>query len=145
VGDSEPFEWLGVTEQEFRDPDLFAVLPMDFYYPGKGAAGDRRPRKTFADRWHPSLLKLMPDIRLTVLVGSYAQNYYLGTRAHRNLTESVRAFREYLPDLIPIVHPSPLNFRWQTRSPWFAVDLLPVLQQRVAAIATDNLSETDKR
>ncbi len=75
----------------------------------------------------------MPDIQLTVLIGSYAQTYYLGARAQRNLTETVRAFRDYLPDRIPVVHPSPLNFRWQTRNPWFAVDLLPVLQQRVAA------------
>jgi uracil-DNA glycosylase len=132
------FEWLGVTEQQFRDPELFAVLPMDFYYSGKGATGDLPPRKTFADRWHPKLLHLMPDIRLTVLIGSYAQNYYLGTRAQRNLTETVRAFRDYLPDLIPVVHPSPLNFRWQARNPWFALDLLPVLRQRVAAaIGTD--------
>lgn len=131
------FEWLGVTEQQFRDPDLFAVLPMDFFYPGKGATGDLPPRKAFAARWHPPLLRLMPGIRLTVLIGSYAQNHYLGARAQRNLTETVRAFRDYLPDLIPVVHPSPLNFRWQTRNPWFAVDLLPVLRQRVAeAIGT---------
>ncbi|NMO55248.1 uracil-DNA glycosylase family protein [Actinoplanes sp. TBRC 11911] len=132
------FEWLGVTEQQFRDPDLFAVLPMDFYYPGKGATGDLPPRKGFAGRWHPQLLRLMPDIRLTVLIGSYAQSYYLGTRARRNLTETVRAFRDYLPDLIPVVHPSPLNFRWQARNPWFGVELLPVLRQSVAAaIGTD--------
>src|SRR4051812_40482431 len=127
------FEWLGVTEQQFRDPDLFALLPMDFYYPGKGAAGDLPPRKSFAGRWHPPLLELMPDIQLTVLIGGYAQRHYLGSRVRRNLTETVRAFRDYLPDLLPVVHPSPLNFRWQTRNPWFAVDLLPVLQQRVAA------------
>jgi uracil-DNA glycosylase len=127
------FEWLGVTEEQFRDPDLFALLPMDFYYPGKGPTGDLPPRKTFAARWHPPLLQLMPDIQLTVLVGSFAQTYYLGVRAQRNLTETVRAFRAYLPELIPVVHPSPLNFRWQARNPWFALDLLPVLQQRVAA------------
>lgn len=128
------FEWLGVSEHQFRDADLFAVLPMDFYFPGKGATGDLPPRKTFAGRWHPTLLQLMPDIQLTVLIGRYAQNYYLGTRAQRNLTETVRAFRDYLPDLIPIVHPSPLNFRWQARNPWFSIDLLPVLRQRVAAV-----------
>jgi uracil-DNA glycosylase len=127
------FEWLDVTEEQFRDPDLFALLPMDFYYPGKGATGDLPPRKEFAGRWHPPLLQLMPDIQLTVLIGSYAQTHYLGTRAQRNLTETVRAFRDYLPDLIPVVHPSPLNFRWQTRNPWFAVDLLPVLRHHVAA------------
>jgi len=127
------FEWLGVTEQQFRDPDLFALLPMDFYYPGKAATGDLPPRKTFAARWHPPLLQLMPDIRLTLLIGGYAQAYYLGPRGQRNLTETVRAFHDYLPGLFPLVHPSPLNFRWQARNPWFTVDLLPVLRQRVAA------------
>jgi uracil-DNA glycosylase len=126
------FEWLGVSESQFRDPDLFALLPMDFYYPGKGTTGDLPPRKNFAGRWHPQLLDLMPDIQLTVLIGSYAQNHYLGARAQRNLTETVRAFRDYLPDLFPVVHPSPLNFRWQARNPWFALELLPVLQRRVA-------------
>ena len=126
------FNWLGVTEQQMRDPDLFALLPMDFYYPGKGASGDLPPRAGFAERWHPPLLELMPDIRLTVLIGRYAQAHYLGTRARRNLTETVRAFRDYLPGAIPIVHPSPLNFRWQARNPWFATDLLPVLKRHVA-------------
>lgn len=127
------FEWLGVTEQQFRDPDLFALLPMDFYYPGKGVTGDLPPRKKFAGRWHPPLLQLMPDIQLTVLIGSYAQTHYLAARAQRNLTETVRAFRDYLPDQIPVVHPSPLNFRWQTRNPWFTAELLPVLRELVAA------------
>ena len=127
------FDWLGVSEQQFRDPALFSLLPMDFYYPGKGRTGDLPPRKTFASKWHPPLLELMPDIELTVLIGSYAQAYYLGAGAQRNLTETVRAFRDYLPGVIPLVHPSPLNFRWQTRNPWFATDLLPVLRERVAA------------
>jgi uracil-DNA glycosylase len=127
------FDWLGVSEQQFRDPALFALLPMDFYYPGKGPTGDLPPRKTFASRWHPPLFELMPDIELTVLIGSYAQAYYLGAGAQRNLTETVRAFRDYLPGAIPLVHPSPLNFRWQTRNPWFATDVLPVLRERVAA------------
>lgn len=126
------FEWLGVTEHQFRDPNLFALLPMDFYYPGKGSTGDLPPRKTFAARWHPPLLELMPDIRLTVLIGRYAQGHYLGTSSRRNLTDTVRAYRDYAPDVIPIVHPSPLNFRWQGRNPWFASELLPVLRQLVA-------------
>jgi uracil-DNA glycosylase len=127
------FDWLGVSEEQFRDPDLFALLPMDFYYPGKGRTGDLPPRRAFASRWHPPLLELMPEIELTVLIGGYAQAYYLGPGAQRNLTETVRAFRDYLPGVIPLVHPSPLNFRWQTRNPWFATDLLPVLRERVAA------------
>lgn len=69
--------WLGVTEEEFRNPDLFALLPMDFYYPGAGRSGDLPPRKGFAQRWHPPLLALMPDIQLTLLIGRYAQSHYL--------------------------------------------------------------------
>lgn len=126
-------DWLGVTEPQFRDPDVFALLPMDFFYPGKGASGDLPPRKGFAARWHPPLLELMPDIRLTVLVGSYAQAHYLDDRAGRTLTDTVRAFRDYLPDVVPLVHPSPLNFRWQARNPWFLTDVVPVLRDRVAS------------
>lgn len=130
-------EWLGVRDVDFRDPDQFALLPMDFYYPGKGASGDLPPRKNFAGRWHRPLLDRMPEIQLTILIGSYAQKYYLAGRAGRNLTETVQAFREYLPATIPLVHPSPLNFRWQARNPWFAADVLPVLRERVAsALAT---------
>ncbi|MFD5215455.1 uracil-DNA glycosylase family protein [Microbacterium sp. NPDC058345] len=126
--------WLGVTEQQFHDADLFALLPMDFYYPGKGASGDLPPRKGFADRWHPPLLQLMPHIRLTVLIGRYAQAHYLGARAQRTLTDTVHAYRDYLPDVIPLVHPSPLNFRWQARNPWFETTLLPTLKQQVSAL-----------
>ncbi|WP_159537070.1 uracil-DNA glycosylase family protein [Aeromicrobium sp. 9AM] len=127
------FDWLGVTEEQFRDPDLFALLPMDFYFPGKGVAGDLPPRKGFAERWHPPLLELMPDIEVTVLIGGYAQSHYLAGRARRNLTETVHAFRDHLPDVIPLVHPSPLNFRWQSRNPWFLTDVIPVLRERVGA------------
>jgi uracil-DNA glycosylase len=127
------FDWLGVTEHQFRDPDLFALLPMDFYYPGKGATGDLPPRKDFAPRWHPPLLNLMPKIGLTILIGGYAQ-YYLAGRVRKNLTETVHAFHEYLPTAIPLVHPSPLNFRWQTRNPWFAAEVVPVLRTRVASV-----------
>jgi len=126
------FSWLGVTETQFRNPDLFALLPMDFYYPGRGTTGDRPPRRGFADRWHVPLVALMPEIRLTLLIGNYAQHHYLATRAKRNLTETVAAFRDYLPDFMPLVHPSPLNFRWQARNPWFSTDVLPVVRKTVA-------------
>ena len=130
------FEWLGVSEAQFRDPDLFALLPMDFYYPGRGASGDLPPRKEFAGRWHPALFELMPDIRLTILIGRYAQRHYLAGRAKRNLTETVHAFGEYLPGIIPLVHPSPLNFRWQAKNRWFVSDVLPVVRENVEAALT---------
>jgi uracil-DNA glycosylase len=124
-------EWLGVDEATFRDPDAFAILPMDFYWPGRGAGGDRPPRRGFAARWHPALLALMPDVRLTLLVGAPAQAHYLGPRRRANLTETVRAFHDYLPAELPLVHPSPLNFRWQARNPWFRADVLPALRTEV--------------
>lgn len=125
-------EWLGVDEATFRSPELFAIIPMDFYFPGKGAHGDLPPRPGFAAQWHPRLLAAMPEIRLTLLIGDYAQRHYLGTGA--TLTERVRNFRDYLPARMPLVHPSPLNFRWQSRNPWFAAEVLPELRRRVAAV-----------
>jgi uracil-DNA glycosylase len=124
--------WLGVDDAQFYDPDQFAIVPMDFYYPGKGASGDLPPRKDFAARWHRRILDELPDLRLTILVGGYAQKHYLGKRAKPSLTETVRAYEEYLPSAIPLVHPSPLNFRWQTRNPWFEAEVVPVLRSLVS-------------
>ncbi len=124
-------DWLGLDEKDFRDPGKVALIPMDFYYQGKGASGDLPPRKGFADKWHPRLLSLMPQLRLTVLAGGYAQGYYLAGRAKRNLTKTVRAYRDYLPAFFPIPHPSPLNFRWQGRNPWFLAEAVPVLRALV--------------
>ena len=92
---------------------------MDFYYPGKGKHGDKPPRKEFAPTWHPRLRELMPQVRLTILVGSYAQRYYLGTGAKKNLTETVADYEQYLPAQLPLVHPSPLTIGWRKRNPWF--------------------------
>lgn len=124
-------DWLGVDEATFRDPAAFALVPMDFFYPGRGAGGDLPPRRGFAARWHPPLLALMPRVRLTLLVGSYAQAHYLGARRRGTLTETVRAHAEYLP-FVPLVHPSPLNFRWHARNPWFEADVVPTLRELVA-------------
>ncbi len=123
--------WLGIDEKTFRDTRSIALLPMDFYYPGKGKSGDLPPRKGFAPLWHKKLLEQMPDIRLYILIGAYAQAYYLGKRRKKNLTETVRAFEEYLPTYFPLVHPSPLNFRWQAKNPWFESDVLPRLKHQV--------------
>jgi uracil-DNA glycosylase len=129
-------KWLGVTKEQFYNPDNIALIPMDFYYPGKGVHGDLPPRKDFAPLWHPKLFAMMPEVQLTILVGNYAQEYYLGEAAKRNLTENVRNFTEFLPQCFPIVHPSPLNFRWQAKNPWFQTDVIPVLQTKVGIILT---------
>jgi uracil-DNA glycosylase len=122
-------DWLGVAEDTFRDPSQFALLPMDFYYPGKGPHGDLPPRPDFAARWHPRLISAMPHIRLTLLIGSYAQRHYLGTRD--SLTATVRRYADHLPGTIPLVHPSPLNFRWLARNPWYEAEVIPVLRASV--------------
>jgi uracil-DNA glycosylase len=132
-------QWLGVTEKQFYDPDTLALLPMDFYYPGKGAHGDLPPRPDFAPTWHPRILEQLTELRLTVLIGSYAQRHYLEVAAKQTLTETVRAYRDYLPERIPLVHPSPLNFRWQSRNPWFQAEVIPALRLLVqAAISGSN-------
>ncbi|MEV4175418.1 uracil-DNA glycosylase family protein [Nonomuraea sp. NPDC049709] len=124
-------DWLGIDETTFRDPSRFALLPMDFYYPGKGRHGDLPPRRDFAARWHPRILQAMPRIQLTLLIGSYAQQHYLGTR--ESLTAAVRRFADFLPAVLPLVHPSPLNFRWLAKNPWFEAEVLPQLRQCVRA------------
>ncbi|NLC41909.1 MAG: uracil-DNA glycosylase family protein, partial [Erysipelothrix sp.] len=127
-------EWLGIDEETFYTPQNFAVLPMDFYFPGKGKTGDLPPRKDFASRWHPLLLNEMKQIQLIILVGSYAQKYYLKDNMKSNLTQTVKSFGEYLPKYFPLVHPSPLNRRWEAKNPWFNEEVLPVLKHRVHKI-----------
>jgi uracil-DNA glycosylase len=127
-------DWLGVSSEEFYDPDRFALMPMDFFYPGKGKSGDLPPRPEFAAVWHPRLLALMPKVELTILVGRYAQKHYLGAKAKSTLTHTVQAFDEYGPSYFPLVHSSPLNFRWHVRNPWFESIVVPRLRQRVQGV-----------
>lgn len=127
-------KWLGVSEEQFYDANIFALIPMDFYYPGKAAHGDLPPRKGFAEKWHPKLLELMPDVELIILIGAYSQKYYLGKNAKRNLTETAYTYEEYLPNYFPLVHPSPLNFRWRARNAWFDDEVVPVLHKVVHKI-----------
>ena len=124
-------EWMGIDNELFYNSGLIGVVPMDFYYPGKGKSGDLPPRKNFAHKWHPRVLELMPDIKLIILVGKYAQDYYLKNKKEKNLTGTVKNYKKYLPKYFPIVHPSPLNFRWQAKNPWFLEEVVPVLKKMV--------------
>lgn len=128
--------WLGVTPEEFYDPRNVAIVPMDFYFPGKGASGDLPPRRDFAPRWHPRVLEQLTDVRLTILIGAYAQRAYLGKRAGRTLTDTVRAAESHLP-FFPIVHPSPLARGWRTKNPWFAEETVPLLAGHVRQALTE--------
>ena len=130
-------DWLGVDEETFYQSDKIAVIPMDLYYPGKGKSGDLPPRAGFAEKWHPQILRLLPDIELTLLIGSYAQHYYLHQKSSVKLTDNVRQFRDFLPDFFPIVHPSPRNQIWQKKNPWSATEVLPELKARVTKILED--------
>lgn len=127
-------EWMGIDDEIFYKSGLIGVVPMDFYYPGKGKSGDLPPRKNFAKKWHAKVLELMPNLELIVLVGKYAQDYYLENNKKQNLTETVYNYKQYLPRYFPIVHPSPLNFRWHNKNSWFIEEVVPDLQKRVKEI-----------
>lgn len=127
-------DWMGVGRDVFYDPHRVAIVPMGFCYPGTGSGGDRPPRPECAPTWHPRLLPLLHEVRLTLVIGQYAQAALLDTARGASLTDAVRAWRTHLEHgRLPLPHPSPRNNRWLKRNPWFADDLLPVLRERVAA------------
>lgn len=126
--------WLGVSEDEFYNPDLFAITPMGFCFPGKDKTGDLPPRPECAPQWHNPIMKQFKNIELILLIGKYAQDYYLEKKVKKNLTETVKQYHEYLPMYLPLVHPSPLNFRWQANNPWFEKEVVPIIQETVKQI-----------
>jgi uracil-DNA glycosylase/uncharacterized protein YeaO (DUF488 family) len=125
--------WLGIDTEVFYDDKRVALVPMGFCYPGRGGGGDNPPRPECAALWHARLLALLPDVRLTLLVGQYAQRYMLGGRRKATLTDTVAAWREYGPGIVPLPHPSPRNQGWFKHHPWFEHEVLPALRERVAA------------
>lgn len=127
-------KWLNVTDEQFYNEDIFAIIPMGFCYPGKGSSGDLPPRKECAPQWHKPLFDLMPNIELVILIGMYAQNYYLGDRTKRTLTETVDNYPEYLPEYFVLPHPSPRNRFWLTKNPWFEKNVVPELQKRILGL-----------
>ena len=130
-------DWLGVTRETFYDPKQFAILPMGFCYPGTGTSGDLPPRPECAPAWRQKLLSHVPKLELSLLIGQYAQAYYL-PGARTSLTELVQAWREHWPKVVPLPHPSPRNNIWLKRNPWFGDKLLPVLRKRVAQVLGGN-------
>lgn len=127
-------EWMAVDRETFYDESRIAIIPAAFCYPGTAKGGDLPPRPECAPLWHPSLRAMLPHIELTLLIGQYAQAYYLGARRKANLTETVRAWREYLPEFLPLPHPSPRNRLWLKRNPWFEEEVVPELRRRVAGL-----------
>lgn len=126
--------WLDLSREQFYDPQLIAIMPMGFCYPGKGKSGDLPPRPECAPAWHQQLLEVLPNIELTLYIGLYAQRYYLSHRdskRYKTLTETVRHWRDFAPSQLPLPHPSPRNRYWLTNNPWFEAEELPALRQRV--------------
>jgi uracil-DNA glycosylase len=123
--------WLAMPMEIFYDVDKVAIVPMGFCYPGHGQNGDLPPRPECAPLWHARLWNLLPNIKLFLLIGSYAQNYYLQQNKKTKLTDTVRNYRRYLPTYFPIPHPSPRNRRWQKLNPWFETDVVPELRRQV--------------
>jgi uracil-DNA glycosylase len=111
-----------------------AIVPVGFCYPGRGASGDLPPRAECAPLWFDRLIARLPDIRLTLLVGLHAQRHVLGAHGAHTLTATIRAWRSFLPDHVPLPHPSPRNVAWFKANPWFEGEVLPALRERVAAL-----------
>ena len=126
--------WLGVDAKTFYDPKTFALMPMAFCHPGAGKSGDLPPRPECAPLWHPQLLAQMQFVKLTLLIGQYSQAHYLGERAREKLTETVRHFRDYLSEFLPLPHPSPRNGIWLRRNPWIETEFLPTLKTQIARL-----------
>jgi uracil-DNA glycosylase family 4 len=126
--------WLGITKEVFYNTNHFALMPMGFCYPGKGSSGDLPPRPECAPLWHLPLLSAMPQKKLIVLIGQYAQNYYLKNTAANTLTNTVKNYINYLPEYFPLPHPSPRNNIWQAKNEWFASIVVPHLQEIIKEI-----------
>lgn len=127
--------WLGLTTEQFYDPHKVAIIPMGFCYPGKAISGDNPPRPECAPLWHIRLNALLPNITLTLLIGQYAQVYYLGNRRKATLGDTVKAWKEYLPlGYLPLAHPSPRNQPWLVKNPWFEGELVQELQKVIQGL-----------
>ena len=137
-------DWLGLERAEFYDPDLVAILPMGFCYPGTGRSGDLPPRRECAPAWRTRLLERLPNLQLTLIIGRYAQAWHLPT-ASRKVTEVVAAWRSTWPKCLPLPHPSPRNNRWLKENAWFESTVIPVLRARVAELVRSSPEATRPR
>lgn len=131
-------DWLGITHSQFYNPDIFAITPMGFCFPGLDEKGsDLPPRRECAPLWQDKLTQAFTHIQLTLLVGIYAQKYHLGKRAYKSLTETVRHWQDYGPHIIPLPHPSWRNNHWLKRNSWFK-ETLNHLRLTIATIIDEN-------
>lgn len=127
-------EWMGINKATFYDSKKFGIVPMGFCYPGKGKSGDLPPRTECAPLWHTTILEQLRNIKLTLLIGSYAQQYYLPLTKKLTLTERVQNFEHYLPEFFVLPHPSPRNNIWKAKNRWFETETLPQLKEKIHSI-----------
>tara|TARA_R110000850_G_scaffold48045_5_gene119589 strand:- start:5264 stop:5836 length:573 start_codon:yes stop_codon:yes gene_type:complete len=127
--------WMGIDNATFYDEEKIALVPMGFCYPGKGKSGDLPPRKECAPLWHSPIFQGIEQLELILLIGKYAQDYYLKDPG-KTLTSTVQNFREHLPQHFVLPHPSPRNNIWQSKNRWFSSEVLPVLKEMTSAILT---------
>jgi uracil-DNA glycosylase family 4 len=128
--------WLGIDKTTFYNTEKIAIIPMGFCYPGKGKTGDLPPRKECAPLWHQPLFEELKNVELVLLIGKYAQGYYLKEQAKKTLTETVKNFKTYLPQYFVLPHPSPRNNIWQAKNEWFEEEVLPELKHTIKQILT---------
>jgi len=126
--------WMGISSEIFYSESYIGILPMGFCYPGKGKSGDLPPRKECAPLWHDQVLNELKNVQLILLIGMYAQAYYLKGKQKRTLTSTVQNFKTYLPEYFVLPHPSPRNNIWMKKNPWFGEELLPILKKKVKKI-----------
>ena len=137
--------WMGLDTDEFYDGSRIAIIPMGYCYPGRGKGGDLPPRRECATLWLDHLLAKLPHIELILLIGLHAQRHFLGNRRKASLTETVKAWREFAPEYLPLPHPSARNTPWFQRNPWFEGELLPVLRERIEYLQTSREPSAPER
>jgi uracil-DNA glycosylase len=130
-------DWMGVSDELFYDPEVVAIVPMGFCFPGTGKSGDLPPRPECAKKWRSPLLEQLPNIELTILIGLYAMKWHLKKEMASTLTETVKNWKNYPDNIFPIPHPSPRNFGWLRKNPWFEDDVLPHLKQRISKLLAE--------
>lgn len=129
-------KWLGVSDEQFYDPDIFAIVPMGFCFPGNyrvgtGKGGDLPPRSECEAAWRRPVLQSLPNIELTLILGQYALDWHMGDMKSKTLTNTVKRWQEFWPQNLPLPHPSPRNIRWFKANSWFEEEVIPILQKRV--------------